>query len=72
MAKCAVVFVAFETLRPPSAPVKEGQGAKYAFVKARGKGIVELQKEIQATVAGIGGSKCPSQINLYDNHGEIY
>jgi len=58
------VFVAFECLRAPSGTA--GPGSKNVFIRARGKPISELQGEIHAAVAGIGGTtlKCHKDKSL--------
>ncbi|KAF8427413.1 Elongator complex protein 5 [Tirmania nivea] len=55
LAKCTVVFVGFESLRAPFSVGREGQTLKHVFIKARGKAIAELQREIHTTVRGIVG-----------------
>jgi len=54
-----VVFMGFESLRAPFPVGKEGQTLEHVFIKARGKGIAELQKEAHAAIKRIGGSKGP-------------
>ena len=50
------MFVGFESLRAPFPAGNEGQTLKHVFIKARGKGIAELQREIHTAITGIGES----------------
>ncbi|KAI5806615.1 Elongator complex protein 5 [Peziza echinospora] len=60
LAKCTVVFVSFESIRPPWGGAATGAAAKGSpnqkFIVARGKSITELQKEIVAAVPTSGRS----------------